>query len=89
VKKTSTITQVAANRAHTVGVKNDGTVVATAVFDFESALAKWNLLIVGRPINWPLIGVIIAGVVAIVLVILGHSGGLTTKFPIQSRGERI
>ena len=63
------IIHVSANGKHTVGLKSDGTVVATAVFDFESALAKWNLLIVGRPINWPLIGGIIAGVVAVVLVI--------------------
>ncbi|MCK5182203.1 MAG: hypothetical protein KAQ73_06655, partial [Dehalococcoidia bacterium] len=56
------ITQVAADYAHTVGLKARGTVVAAGLDD-DSALAEWNLGLVVSPINWPLIGGIIAVVV--------------------------
>ena len=56
------IIQVAAGGFHTVGLKARGTVVTVGLGD-ESALAEWNLGLVVPPINWPLIGVIIAVVV--------------------------
>jgi LPXTG-motif cell wall-anchored protein len=49
-----------------VGLKNDDTVVATG---WEAELDKWNLGIVVPPMNWPLIGGIIAAVVAVGLFI--------------------
>jgi alpha-tubulin suppressor-like RCC1 family protein len=57
------IVQVAAGGDYTVGLKSDGTLVAT-VFNLETELAEWNLGLVVPPINWPLIGGIIAAVVA-------------------------
>ena len=56
---------VAAGWGHTVGLKSDGTVVAVGL---EIELAKWNLWVteieVISPINWALIGGIIAVVAA-------------------------
>jgi alpha-tubulin suppressor-like RCC1 family protein len=62
------ITQVAAGTAHTVGLKDDGTVVAAGL---ESELAKWDLgVIEEKPLtNCLLIGGIVAAVVIAGLVI--------------------
>ena len=64
------ITQVAAGSHHTVGLKSDGTVAAVGL---ETELAKWNLGVINfeeiPPVNWPLIGGIIAAAVAVGLVI--------------------
>jgi len=57
------IVQVAAGGDYTVGLKSNGTVV-TAGLGYESVLAEWNLGLMVPPINWPLIGGIIAAVVA-------------------------
>jgi len=61
----SDITWVAAGMYHTVGLKTDGTVVAVGL---ETELAEWNLGVINfeetPPVNWPLIGGIIAAVVA-------------------------
>ena len=62
------IVQVAAGSGRTVGLKSDGTVVAVG-FGSGSELAKWNLLLAVPPMNWPLVGGIIAAVVAAGLVI--------------------
>ena len=58
------IAWVATGSYHTVGLKSDGTVVAAGL---ESDPVKWNLT---KAIDWPLIGGIIAAVVAMGLVIL-------------------
>ena len=50
-----------------MGLKSDGIVVAVGLC-FETELAKWNLK-PAKPINWPLVGGIIAAVVAVGLVI--------------------
>ena len=59
------ITQVAAGIYHTVGLKSDGTVVAVGL---ETELAEWNLGVTDfgetTPVNWPLIG----GIMAVVVV---------------------
>ena len=57
------IAWVATGSYHTVGLKSDGTVVAAGL-EFEPV--KWNLT---ETINWPLIGGIMAGVVAAGLVV--------------------
>jgi hypothetical protein len=58
---------IAAGYFHTVGLKSDGTIITTG---FKVAKpTEWNLKLT-KTINWPLIGVIIAAVVAVELVIL-------------------
>ena len=67
------IVQVAAGGVHTVGLKVHGTVVTAYIGD-ENLLTEWILESVVPP-NWPLIGGIIAAVVA----------GLTIFFELRSR----
>jgi len=54
------IVQIAAGIYHTVGLKSDSTVVAVGL---ETELAKWNLVLAVPPVNWLLIGGIIAAAV--------------------------
>jgi hypothetical protein len=73
------IIQVAVGGVHTVGLIARGTAVAAGVGD-ESMLAEWNLGVVvppidWSPINWPLIG----GIIAVVVV------GLTIFFERRDR----
>ena len=57
------IIQVATGAGHTVGLKDDGTVVAVGTNKFgECDVDGWNL--VTAPMNWPLIG----GIIAVVIV---------------------
>jgi alpha-tubulin suppressor-like RCC1 family protein len=78
------ITQVAAGTAHTVGFKNDGTVVAAGL---ESELAKWDLgVIEEKPLtNRLLIGAIVAAVVIAGLVIFFVRGRKRKTAQIKGR----
>ena len=60
---------VAAGWGHTVGLKSDDTVVGVGL---ETELAEWNLGVINfeeiPPVNWPLIGGIIAAAAVVGLV---------------------
>lgn len=62
------IVQVAAGDYHAVGLMPNGTVVPTH-FMMRSDFAKWNLLLPAPLMNWPLIGGIVATVMAVGLAI--------------------
>ena len=71
VGKWTDIIQVAAGAAHTVGLTSDRIVVAAGL---DAELAKWNLVLAVPPseippVNWLLIGGIIAAVVIVGVVI--------------------
>ena len=69
------ITWVAAGVAHTVGLRTNGTVVAAGNNnDGQCNVDNWNLKL-AKPINWPLIG----GIIAVVIV------GLTIFFERRDR----
>ncbi|MGB6872559.1 MAG: YIP1 family protein [Dehalococcoidia bacterium] len=64
------IVRVATGGEHTVGLKSDGTAVAVGVNDYgQCDVSNWNIVTGVPPVNWLLIGGIIAVVVAAGLVI--------------------
>ena len=64
------ITQVAAGGYHTVGLEADGTVVVVGYNDDGRCnVGGWNLITGRPPINWSLLGGIIAAVIAVGLVV--------------------